>query len=123
MSAIPFFRRGIERKICIILDRGWSYPALCFFHSIIQYLMTMEYDEIRITTRREIVICEKAIKRLEKVVEGMEAKYTLSSSRFLRDFDPLTSPVNGEFIEWYDSCLALQRCKERLSAHWQIMKM
>ncbi len=38
--------------------------------------MTIEYDEIRITTRREIVICGMEIRRLNKVVHYLEEKYT-----------------------------------------------
>ncbi|TKB25125.1 hypothetical protein FCL47_15880 [Desulfopila sp. IMCC35006] len=83
----------------------------------------MEYDEIRITTRREIVICEKAIKKLENVVKSMEKKYSLHTSQFLRDFDPQTSQTNSELRVWHDSCRALERWQERLSSHRQIMEM
>lgn len=83
----------------------------------------MEYDEIRITTCREIKVCEGAIKKLEKTIAALEKKYNKTSSDFLQDFNPYAYPPNGELTSWHDSCCALQRWKERLSAHWQIMEM
>ena len=35
----------------------------------------MEYDEIRISTRREISICRDAIRELEKTINGFAEKY------------------------------------------------
>jgi hypothetical protein len=84
--------------------------------------VAMGYDEIQITTRREINVCEGAIRKLEKVIMSMEKKYKTTSSDFLRDFDPHNSP-DDELKLWHDSCCALARWKERLSAHWQIMEM
>jgi hypothetical protein len=81
----------------------------------------MIYDEIRITTCREIKVCEGAIKKLEKAIGVLERKYNKTSSDFLHDFDPYEYPPNGELTHWHDNCCALERWKERLSAHWQIM--
>ena len=85
--------------------------------------MTLEYDEIRITTRREINVCEVAIRDLEKVIGSMEEKYKKTSADFLREFEPSAGPSEGELTRWHDSCRALERWKERLSDHRQIMKM
>lgn len=85
--------------------------------------MTIEYDEIRITTRREINVCEGAIRELEKVIGSMEEKYKTASVDFLREFEPPASPPKGELTRWHDSCHALERWKERLSDHRQIMKI
>ena len=85
--------------------------------------MAIEYDEIRITTRREINVCEEAIRRLEKQIGAMEEKHKTTSTDFFREFDPSSSPPKGELSRWHDSCCALERWKERLSAHWRIMKM
>ena len=85
--------------------------------------VAMKYDEIEITTRREINVCEGAIKKLEKVIGAMEIKYNKTSIDFLQNFDPYAYPIDGELIRWHDSCCALKQWKERLSAHWQIMNM
>jgi hypothetical protein len=83
----------------------------------------MRYDEVRITTCREIKVCEGAIKKLVKTIAALEKKYNKTSSDFLQDFDPSADPSNDELTSWHDSCYALQRWKERLSAHRQIMEM
>jgi hypothetical protein len=83
----------------------------------------MESDEIRITTCREIKVCEGAIKKLEKVIGAMEIKYNSASNDFLQGFDPDNNLPNSELTRWYDSCYALEQWKERLSAHRQIMNM
>lgn len=85
--------------------------------------MSLEYDEIRITTRREIAICRQAIKKLETVLAGMEKKHRTASADFLKDFDPNITKATSEMIEWYESCCALQRWKERLVEHRRIMEM
>jgi hypothetical protein len=85
--------------------------------------MAIEYDEIRITTRREINVCEGAIRKLEKQIGAMEKKHKTTSADFLREFYPLATPPKGELTRWHDSCYALERWKERLSAHRQIMKI
>ena len=83
----------------------------------------MEYDEIRITTRREIAICEQAITKLEKTLAGMEKKHGISSTEFLQKFDPSITQADGEMMEWYETCQALQRWRERLVEHLLIMEM
>ncbi len=85
--------------------------------------MSLEYDEIRITTRREIAICEQKIKKLEQVIAGLEKKYRISSAALLKDFNPTVSQNEREMIRWHESCCALQRWKERLTEHRRIMEM
>jgi hypothetical protein len=83
----------------------------------------MEYDEIRITTRREINVCQGAIKKLEMTIGAMERKFNISSMDFLQNFEFYNNPPNSEKTRWYECCHALERWKERLSSHWQIMDM
>jgi hypothetical protein len=81
----------------------------------------MEYDEIRITTRREINVCEGAIGKLELLVSGFEKKYHMTSADFLRDANLTGTPASDDLTRWRDSFLALCRWKERLKAHREIM--
>jgi len=83
----------------------------------------MEYDEIKITTRREIAICEGAIERLEIIVASMERKYGRDSNDFFRDPDCTPHPYGREIILWQESFSALLRWKERLAEHMEIMKL
>jgi hypothetical protein len=82
----------------------------------------MEYDEIRISTRREIAICRGWIKKLETLIETMGKKYNTTSADFLTDLDP-RNPPDGQMTRWHDSCCTLKRWKERLSAHLQILQI
>jgi hypothetical protein len=85
--------------------------------------LILEYDEIRITTRREMEICRQAIKKLEKLIADMEKKYCITSNEFLEDFDPNAVGHVKEKVRWYQSCLALERWKERLAEHQWIMEL
>lgn len=82
----------------------------------------MTYDEIRITTRREINICEQAIKRLEKFVASMESRYGRKSDDFFQETDINAHANDRDIIRWHESVDALKRWKERLAAHEEIMK-
>ncbi len=81
----------------------------------------MEYDEIRITTRREINVCRNAIKKLEVFIEDMEEKYHLKSLEMIAGLAASPHPLNEDFVRWRDSYLALKRWQERLAEHEQIM--
>ena len=84
----------------------------------------MQYDEIRITTRREIHICEAAIKKLEHRIAAMEAKYRRKIADLQReDFDTIDGATHGELKRWRDDCLALQRWNVRLDEHRRIMAL
>ncbi len=85
--------------------------------------MALEYDEIRITTRREIDVCRSAIKKLEKYLAGMEEKYAMTSAQLMQQMagDELTA--DQEMQRWYESCLALENWRRRLAGHRQIMLM
>jgi len=84
----------------------------------------MEYDEIRITTRREIDICVGAIRQLEREIAAMGKKDSVRSIADRQEFEAAgDGPTKAEFTRWRDSCLALERWKERLQAHLQIMEL
>jgi hypothetical protein len=82
----------------------------------------MEYDEIRITTRREISICVGAIRKLERCINGFEKKYRMTSADFLRDRDLSGVSAVEDLTQWRDGLLSLCRWKERLKDHRDIMK-
>ena len=83
----------------------------------------MKYDEIKITTRREINICEHAISKLEKIIASMERKYGKGSKDFFRELEGTPHPYDSDIVHWYESFSALTRWKERLAAHQEIMKL
>ncbi|MEW6079778.1 MAG: hypothetical protein AB1724_18370 [Thermodesulfobacteriota bacterium] len=83
----------------------------------------MEYDEIRITTRREIGICRDAIRKLENVIRLLEEKYPHAGDVFNDQLNPAAPVPSGDQTRWQDSRLALERWRERLREHLRIMEM
>jgi hypothetical protein len=83
----------------------------------------MEYDEIRITTRREISVCKGAILKLEQIISGFEKKYQFASADFLEGAGQTARVEAGDMTPWRNSCLALDRWKDRLKEHLEIMKL
>jgi hypothetical protein len=82
----------------------------------------MEYDEIRITTRREIDVCRGVVQKLEKLIRGFEEKYGMTSTDFSRNAALYDTPAANDLIRWKDSLLSLCRWKERLCAHLWVLK-
>jgi hypothetical protein len=83
----------------------------------------METDEIRITTSREIKICEAAIRKLEKAIVAMEKKYQTTTADFLRNPELKNIASRVDLVHWRECYHALEQWRERLSAHRQIMYM
>lgn len=82
--------------------------------------MAVAYDEIRITTRREISICRTAIEKLEEILRGFEKQYGFAGP----EDSTLRDRMNAEDLDrWRDSRLALDRWKTRLKEHIEIMKL
>lgn len=75
--------------------------------------MAIVYDEQWITTRREIDICKGAIRNYEKIIKGMEDRYGMKTCDLIEEFKGNESAVNADFKKWYDTYLALERCKRR----------
>jgi hypothetical protein len=83
----------------------------------------MEYDEIKITTRREVDVCRGAIRKLERKLKDFEDKYgaPLTDAAAGKDVD---IPVDVHDLEsWRDGFLALERWRERLEGHLRILAM
>jgi len=85
--------------------------------------MALEYDEIRITTRREIDVCRSAIKKLENYLADMEEKYGRTSTELMQQMTGGSGAADQEIQQWYESCLALENWRQRLADHRLIMLM
>lgn len=75
--------------------------------------MGIVYDEQWITTRREIGVCNGAIKAYEKLIKRMEEKYGMKTSDLIEKLRNDETADNPDFRKWYDTCLALERCRKR----------
>ena len=74
--------------------------------------MTIVYDEQWITTEREIKVCDGAIRKYERELRKIEDKHGITKDEFISR-NPELSQNNPDFKRWYETYLALQRCKER----------
>lgn len=75
----------------------------------------MEYDEIRITTRREIEICRQAIARIERRILELEST--------VRSETGIVPPGSQSRQQLLDERAALDRWQRRLDEHRQIMEL
>jgi uncharacterized protein YllA (UPF0747 family) len=82
----------------------------------------LEYDEIKITTRREIAVCEDAIRKLKKTIAVMEQKYHMSTAEFMKNVQAGADRSRKDFVQWYESLEALTRWEERLKGHMKIIE-
>lgn len=84
--------------------------------------MGIDYDEIRITTSREIAICEKKIKMLKDVLANFEKQYGISTATFLEQLK--NNALNGtdDFRTWHESHQGLQNWEERLTEYRKFMR-
>jgi hypothetical protein len=83
----------------------------------------LEYDEIRISTRREISICRDAIRELEKTINGFAEKYGSPGTELPGDTGLSAVIIPADLTRWRDCCLALDRWKSRLEEHLRILNM
>lgn len=72
--------------------------------------MAVIYDEVWITTMREIEICRYSLKKYEGFLKKMEDKYRMPSEEFLKRYEGGILPENRDFKKWYDIHLAREKC-------------
>jgi hypothetical protein len=85
------------------------------------------YDEVWITTMREVEICRYSLKKYERFLRKMEDKYGMNTDDFVKKYgfsedqtefsDKDTRKVreeNIDFKKWYDIYLAKEKCSQRM---------
>jgi phosphoglycolate phosphatase-like HAD superfamily hydrolase len=84
--------------------------------------MSVPYDELFISTRREINVCEGAIRKLRKTLEDMESKYRLETREFIARFGRGEFRENEDFLLWRESGEGLENWEERLEGLREILQ-
>ncbi|WP_353684923.1 hypothetical protein V4D30_03770 [Thermodesulfovibrio sp. 3907-1M] len=79
--------------------------------------MPVKYDEIFISTMREINICKDYINAYEKEIKKLEKKLGISSSQITQEM-----LKDKKIKKLYEKNLALQREKERLKRLEELLK-
>ena len=84
--------------------------------------MSVPYDELFISTKREIGVCEGAIRRLRKTLDDMEGKYRMGTLEFVGKLGRGELKENEDFLLWRESCEGLKSWEERLEGLREILK-
>lgn len=79
--------------------------------------MPIEYDEIGITTGREVLICRKYIKKFKKKIMNFENLYSITTEEFLKRINNKDLNKNKDFISWHESYTGLKNWEERLKEY------
>jgi hypothetical protein len=75
--------------------------------------MAVIYDEVYISTKREIGVCESAIKKLNQDIADMEKKYSMSTVQFISRGREADAENRKDFIRWRDCCEGLRAWEKR----------
>ena len=84
--------------------------------------MGVVYDELYISTMREIEVCRQSIRKLKKNLGRMEKKYHLGTAEFVERFNEGTLEHSEDYVAWHTSCEGLKRWEERLKEFYEILK-
>jgi hypothetical protein len=78
--------------------------------------MAITYDEVWITTGREIKVCEDAIKAYRKELRSFEERYRISTEEFINNSGTgkEAKVTEKDRKKWYELYLGLKRTEERL---------
>jgi len=72
------------------------------------------YDELYISTMREMDVCASAIRKLERVIGDMETKYNVQTHEFIERFSKGGMEDNKDFVSWHGSYERLKHWEGRL---------
>ncbi len=75
--------------------------------------MAIIYDEVWITSSREVQVCLDAIKAYEKELKELEDRYSIKGNELLLKIEDGYVP-SGPEARWYETHLGLLRTRERL---------
>ncbi len=84
--------------------------------------MGVVYDELFISTMKEINVCKKAIRRLSRTLAGMEAKYGLTTAEFIENFNDGETAEEKDRLKWRDSFIGLRNWQQRMKEFEQILR-
>ena len=83
--------------------------------------MGVVYDELYISTMREIEVCKKSMRRHSKILENMEKKYSLTTDLFIQRLRDGTVKDEGDYRVWHSSYVGLKSWEEKLKGFHEIL--
>ena len=84
--------------------------------------MSVLYDEVYISTMREIKVCESTTKKLKKNLDEMERRYSMKTEEFLRRFGQGSIESNKDFVFWHDAYESLLLEEKRMAEFKEILQ-
>lgn len=84
--------------------------------------MGILYDEVYISTMREIKACENIIKKLRKSLDEMERRYNMKTDEFLKGFSPDRIGNSKDFASWHDMHESLLLEEKRMAEFKEILQ-
>jgi hypothetical protein len=76
--------------------------------------MSIPYDEIFFSTKREIAVCERSIRELKEIISSMEEKYHLNTAEFLGKSRGCAGLEEDDVRIWRESSEGLKEWEQRL---------
>jgi len=74
----------------------------------------MHTDEYEISLSRELDVCKKTIRKLQKSLLVMEKKYNTTTDKFVEEYPSNRFPSQDrDFINWHSNYEALRRWEQR----------
>jgi hypothetical protein len=83
--------------------------------------MGVVYDELYISTMREMDVCRKSIKRLSKTLEDLERKYNLTTDIFIQRFRDGSMKDEEDYRVWHSSYAGLKNWEKKLKEFHEIL--
>jgi hypothetical protein len=80
------------------------------------------YDELYISTMREIHVCRMKIEKMTAMIKDMERKYNLKTAEFIERFDEGGMRDSEDYTAWHDSYEGLKNWEERLREFHEILE-
>ncbi|MDA8078007.1 MAG: hypothetical protein M0Z79_03605 [Nitrospiraceae bacterium] len=84
--------------------------------------MEVPYDEIYISTMREMDVCRDRIRKCEQVIAEMERARGITTEEFLRLHAAGGMTGDTDYVRWYECSEGLRNWKERLQGFEEILK-
>ena len=76
--------------------------------------MSLPYDEIYISTRREIRVCEDAIRELTRKIEAFSARHSMSTQEALAEHEKCGLRCSADLAQWRECAAGVRNWEERL---------
>ncbi len=84
----------------------------------------MDTDEFQISLLRELAVCKASIKRIERLLEGMEVRHNVKTESFVKAFEGgAMDEHNDDYRVWADNYEALKRWKKLERQYEELFQM